>query len=411
MKHWKRVFAITAGTAAIASCMACSLIAGPPDVPAGHGPQMRAAVFTEYGTPDVLRIESVDILQPKEEQVLVKVHAAAANPLDWHRVRGTPYLVRMETGFRAPQNPRLGADFAGEVVAVGAKVTKFKPGDHVFGVAGGAFAEYVRPGQHRIALKPAKLSFAEAAAMPVAAMTALQGLRDHGSVQPGQKVLINGASGGVGTYAVQLAKVMGAEVTAVCSARNAELVRSLGADHVIDYQAEDFTLRPERYDVVIDNIGMRPLSEVQRILTDTGIVVTIGGGGPDEWKWFGPMLARPITSLLKKPFSSKRHKFFIADVNPADLEHVAQLMVQDKVKSVIDRHYRLEQVPEAIKYLETGRARGKVIIDVLPVALSQGGLERVRDAGWPHEINLEWEQAWPAPIEVQLPVAVAVGSW
>ena len=299
MKHLKRLFVAAAGTAVIASCAACSMVAGAPEVPSGHGEQMKAVVFTEYGTTEVLRLETVDVLQPKEDQVLVKVRAAAANPLDWHRIRGTPYLVRMQNGLRAPQNPRLGTDFAGEVVAVGTKVTQYKPGDAVFGVAGGTFAEYVRPGAHRIALKPAGISFEDAAAVPVAAMTALQGLRDHGRVQPGQKVLINGASGGVGTFAVQLAKVMGAEVTAVCSARNAELVRSLGADHVIDYTAEDFTLRPERYDVVIDNIGMRPLAEVQRVLTDGGIVVTIGGGGPDEWKWFGPFLGRPLSSLVR----------------------------------------------------------------------------------------------------------------
>ena len=390
MKTWKRFLLLTAGSAAIASCMACSLIAGPPDVPAGNGPQMKAVVYTEYGTPDVLRLESVDVLQPKDEQVLVRVRAAAANPLDWHRIRGTPYLVRMENGIRAPQNPRLGADFAGEVVAVGAKVTQYKPGDHVFGVAGGAFAEYVRPGQHRIARKPAELSFEEAAAVPVAAMTALQGLRDHAQVKPGQKVLINGASGGVGTYAVQLAKAMGAEVTAVCSARNFELVKSLGADHVVDYQAEDFTLRPERYDAVLDNIGMRPLGEVQRVITDSGIVVTIGGGGPDEWKWGGPIAARLLTSLVKQPFTDKRHKFFVAEVNPQDLEYVARLMVEGKVKSVIDRTYPLDQVPEAIKYLETGRARGKVVIEVSPTA-SIGSIELAGAGYWLPEINLEWE--------------------
>jgi NADPH:quinone reductase-like Zn-dependent oxidoreductase len=391
MKHWKRFFVVAGAAAAITSCAACSLVAGPPEIPAGSGPQMKAAVFTEYGTPDVVRIEPVDILQPKDEQVLVKVRAAAANPLDWHRIRGTPYLVRMSNGFRAPQNPRLGADFAGEVVAVGAKVTRFKSGDHVFGVAGGAFAEYARPGEHRIALKPAGISFEDAAAIPVAALTALQGLRDHGQVQPGQKVLINGASGGVGTYAVQLAKAMGAEVTAVCSGRNAELVRSLGADHVIDYTTEDFTLRAERYDVVIDNVGMRPLSEMQRVLTDSGIVVTIGGGGPDEWKWFGPMLARPVTSLIKKPFSDKRHVFFIAEVTPADLEYVAQLMVEGKVRSVIDRRFPLDEIQDAIEYLETGRARGKVIIDVSPIAWYPSGPQLAQARIWPTEINLEWE--------------------
>jgi NADPH:quinone reductase-like Zn-dependent oxidoreductase len=396
MKHWKRWMVLATGAAALGACSACSMLAGPPEIPVGHGEQMQAIVFTEYGTPDVLRLETVDVLQPKDEQVLVRVRAAAANPLDWHRVRGTPYLVRMNNGFRAPQNPRLGADMAGEVVAVGRKVTKFKPGDRVFGVAGGAFAEYVRPGEQRIALMPPELEFDQAAAIPVAAVTALQGLRDHGQLQPGQKVLINGASGGVGTFAIQLARVMGAEVTAVCSKRNEDLVRSLGAQHVIDYTAEDFTLRPERYDVVIDNVGMRPLSEMQRVLTDTGIVVTVGGGGPDEWKWFGPMLARPAMSLLKKPFSSKRHTFFIAEVTPADLEYVAGLMAAGKVTAAIDRRYPLDQVPEAIRYLETGRARGKVIIEISPLAWSPAGIQLAQaDAApasdWPAEINLEWE--------------------
>lgn len=365
-KYLKRFLILGLGGAAIASCSACSLLAGAPEIPKGTGEQMKAVVFSEYGSPDVLRVETVDVLQPADDQVLVRVKAAAANPLDWHRVRGTPYLVRLEGGFRAPQNPRLGADFAGEVVAVGKAVTKYKPGDAVFGVAGGAFAEYVRPRESRIAAVPAGVSFEEAAAIPVAAMTALQGLRDHGQVKAGQKVLINGASGGVGTYAVQLAKLMGAEVTAVCSARNAELVRELGADHVVDYTAEDFTLRPERYDVVIDNVGMRPLSEVQRVLTDTGIVVTIGGGGVDEWRWFGPVLARPVTSLLRSPLTDKRHTFFVAETSVADLEYVARLVAEGKVKSVIDRRYPLDQAPEAIRYLETGRARGKVIIEVAP---------------------------------------------
>lgn len=358
MKTLLRIAILTA-TAAVS---ACSLVAGTPELPAGHGEQMKAIVYTEYGTAEVLRLAEIDRPVPQDHQVLVKVRAAAANPLDWHYMRGTPYIGRIEMGLRAPQSPRLGVDMAGEVLAVGKAVTKFKPGDAVFGVAGGAFAEYVRAAEHRIALKPASLSFEDAAAVPVAAITALQGLRDKGQIKPGQKVLINGASGGVGTFAVQLAKHFGAEVTAVCSGRNAGLVRSLGADHVIDYTQEDFTLRPERYDLILDNVGTRPMSEVRRALAATGTFVSVGGGGPDHSLWGAAFVGRTLQRKLLQPFTDQRLVGFMAEVRTGDLELLGELLVASKVRSVIDRRYPLSEVPEAIRYLESGRARGKVVI-------------------------------------------------
>jgi len=291
------------------------------------------------------------------------VKAAAANPLDWHTIRGSPYLMRMDAGFRAPKEPRLGVDMAGVVEAVGKDITKFKVGDEVFGTGRGAFGEYIRTREIRIALKPASVSFEEAAAIPVAALTALQGLRDTGKVKAGQTVLINGASGGVGTYAVQLANVLGAEVTAVCSGRNAELVRSLGADHVIDYTAEDFTVSEQRYDVILDLVGNRDLLDLRRVLKPDGIGVLIGGGGPDRGNWIGA-LSGPIKAFFLRPFVSQEIKFMLAEINSEDLAYIAGLMTAGKVKSVIDRRYALAETADAIRYLETGRARGKVIINV-----------------------------------------------
>jgi len=249
---------------------------------------MKAIVYYDYGPPDVLRLADVDKPLPREKQVLVRIRAAAANPLDWHYVRGTPFLMRMDSGFRNPKDSSVGVDMAGEVVAVGSSVTQFKPGDQVFGTVNGAFAEYALTTEGRIAPKPANLTFEQAAAVPVAALTALQGLRDKGRIQPGQKVLINGASGGVGTFAVQIAKSLGAEVTGICSTRNVELVRSLGADHVIDYTQEDFTRGTGKYDVILDNVGNRSLSEYRRVLGPAGTYVMIGAGGPNDGRWIGP---------------------------------------------------------------------------------------------------------------------------
>jgi NADPH:quinone reductase-like Zn-dependent oxidoreductase len=328
-------------------------------------PHMRAVVYTNYGPPDVLEVKDIKKPEPNDDQVLVKVHAAAVNPYDWHFIRGTPYMMRMMMGgLRKPKDPRIGVDYAGTVEAVGKNVTRFKPGDEVFGNRTGAFADYLCARADRaIALKPANITFEQAAGVPVAGLTALQGLRDHGKVQPGQKVLINGASGGVGTFAVQIAKALGAEVTGVCSTRNVDLVRSLGADHVIDYTKEDFTKGDERYDVILDNVGTQPLSGFRRVLKPNGICVIIGGGGPNDGKWVGPM-ARPIKAKLMSPFISQKIGMMMAQGNPDDLKLIADLMQAGKVTTVIDRTYPLSGIREAVRYVEAGRARGKVIIKV-----------------------------------------------
>src|SRR2546421_6870475 len=254
-------------------------------------PRMKAIVYHEFGSPDVLRLEEVDKPVPNDNQILVKVRALSVNPLDWHFMEGTPYLGRLRAfGLLKPKVERLGVDYAGTVEAVGKNITEFKPGDEVYGNKFGAFAEYVVATDKAMVLKPASLSFEQAASLPVAALTALQALRDSGKLQPGQKVLINGASGGVGTFAVQIAKAFGAEVTGVCSGRNVELVRSLGADHVIDYTKEDFTRRAERYDVILDNVGSQPLSGFRRVLMPKGKYVVVGGGGVNDSRWVGPLV-------------------------------------------------------------------------------------------------------------------------
>lgn len=329
------------------------------------GEHMQAVVYHEYGTADVLRLEQVERCEPGDNQVLLEVRAAAANPLDWHYMRGTPYLMRLSSGLRKPVDPGIGVDVSGVVAAIGKSVTRFKVGDEVFGVAPGSFAQYAVASEKRLVPKPAGLSFEQAASVPVAALTALQGLRDIAKIRPGQKVLINGASGGVGTFAVQIAKSYGAEVTGVCSTRNVELVRSLGADHVIDYKKEDFTQGGQRYDVILDNVGNQPLSGFTRVLQPDGILVLVGGGGPSEGNWIGP-LARPVKALLMSPFVKPAMVMFISKSSPEDLALLTQLMLSGKVRPVIDRTYPLSQAPDAIRYLEAGRARGKVIIKVGP---------------------------------------------
>jgi NADPH:quinone reductase-like Zn-dependent oxidoreductase len=295
---------------------------------------------------------------------LIKVRAASTNPLDWHTLEGTPYIIRlMGVGLRKPKSPRLGADLAGQVEAVGKNVTQFKPGDEVLGTGGGTFAEYARAREIRLVLKPANLTFEQAAAVPVAALTALQGLRDKGKIQAGQKVLINGASGGVGTFAVQIAKSFGADVTGVCSTRNLDLVRSLGADHVIDYTKEDFTKGAQRYDLILDNVGNQPLSGFKRALTPKGICVLVGGGGLNDGRWIGAV-SRPVKAFLYSPFVSQTFVFFVADIRQEDLTIMRDLMQSGKVTPVIDKTFPLNQVPDAIRYLEQGHARGKVIITV-----------------------------------------------
>src|SRR5437773_358238 len=327
-----------------------------------HSNPMKAIVYCDYGLAN-LKLEEIEKPVPDDDQILVRVRAASVNPYDWHFVEGTPYVMRaMGVGLRKPKDTRLGVDFAGTVEAVGKNVTQFKPGDEVFGGRGGAFAQYVCPRATRaVALKPASMSFEDAASVNIAGITALQALRDKGKVQPGQKVLINGASGGVGTFAVQIAKSFGAGVTGVCSTRNVDLVKSLGADHVIDYTKEDFTKSAERYDVMLDNVGNHSLLECRRVLKPKGIYVLIGGGRPNEQGLIGP-LAKPIKAMLLSPFVSQKMGMMMADTNQKDLNVLGDLMQSGKVKPVIDRSYKLSEVPEAIRYLEQGHARGKVVI-------------------------------------------------
>jgi NADPH:quinone reductase-like Zn-dependent oxidoreductase len=325
---------------------------------------MKAIVYCDYGLTN-LKLENVERPVPNDDQILVRVRAASVNPYDWHFIEGTPYIMRMMgVGLRKPKDTRVGVDFAGTVEAVGKNVTQFKPGDDVFGGKGGAFAEYVcRRAEGAVALKPANITFEQAASVNIAGITALQGLRDKGKIQPGQKVLINGASGGVGTFAVQIAKSYGAEVTGVCSTRNLDLVRSLGADHVIDYTKEDFAKSEQRYDVILDNVPNHSLSECRRILTPNGKYVMIGGGGPNDSRWVGPF-GRVIHTLVLSPFISQKMGMMMADANQKDLTVLADMMQTGKLKPVIDRTYKLDQVPDAIRYLEEGHARGKVIIAV-----------------------------------------------
>jgi NADPH:quinone reductase-like Zn-dependent oxidoreductase len=316
-----------------------------------------------------VHIETVERPVPADDEVLVQVRAAAVNPLDWHYLRGEPYLMRLSAGFGRPKDTRIGVDYAGVVVAVGKDVTGFKPGDEVLGGRSGTLAEYVAvPESRNVVLKPARLSFEQAGSVGIAGVTALQAVRDHGGVERGQRVLINGASGGVGTFAVQIAKALGAEVTGVSSTRNLELVRSLGADRVIDYKHEDFTAGDDRYDVVIDTVGNRSFREVARVLKPDGRYVIVGG--PSDNRWLGALMT-PLAAALQSPFLKPEYKFFMAQMTPEDLAYLARLMEEGKVTPVIDRTYPLAQAAEAIGYLEQGRARGKVVV-VPPLAAELG---------------------------------------
>jgi len=323
---------------------------------------MKAIVYYEYGSPDVLQL--VDLPKPSinEDDVLVKVHASSVNAQDWHLMRADPFLVRLMAGIQKPKYPILGSDLAGQVEAVGSKVTQYKPGDEVFGLGGtsslfiGAFAEYVSNPEDRLALKPARLTFEEAAAVPSAAIAALQGLRDHGHIQPGQKVLINGASGGVGTFAVQIAKSFGAEVTGVCSTRNVETARSLGADHVIDYTQEDPTQDAQRYDLIFDNVGNPSQYRrfYERSLNPAGICVVCAGS------FYLRLIQGPWMSMT----GGNKIGTYQTEPNQGDLLFMKELTDSGKVVPVIDRRYPLSQIPEAVRYLEEGHAKGKVIITV-----------------------------------------------
>ena len=322
---------------------------------------MKAVVYRCYGPPEVLVLEDIEKPTPGDGEVLVKVRAASVNPLDWHYMRGAPYIMRLSSGLGAPDDISMGADYAGVVEAVGKDVTRFKPGDEVFGARSGAFGEYVTVGENRaIVMKPANVSFEQAAAVPVAAITALQALRDKGQVKPGHKVLINGASGGVGTYAVQIAKSFGAEVTGVCSTRNVEMVKSIGADHVIDYKKANYTEGGQLYDVIIDNVGNHSLLANTRVLIPDGIIVLVGGGKGD---WIGPLI-RPLNALLLSPFVDQELANILARLKQDDLVILAGLMESGQMRSVIDSRFSLDEVPEAIGHSEEGHARGKIIVTV-----------------------------------------------
>jgi len=330
--------------------------------PAPSNP-MKAITHCEYGGPEVLKVEEVEKPVPNDNQVLLKVRANSVNPLDL-TIRG-PLLLRPLFGLRKPKDTRLGVDYSGTVEAVGKNVTNFKPGDEVFGGKNGAIAEYVCVLADRaVVLKPANMTFEQAAAVPVAAITALQGLRDKGKIQAGQKVLINGASGGVGTFAVQIAKSFGTEVTGVCSTRNVDLVRSVGADHVIDYTKEDFTKTDQRYDLIFDLVGNHSFSERRRILNPNGICVMAGIGGAGWHEGFATRLLGELNGYLRSRFVSQKFIAYIAQFNKADMAVLADLMQAGKVNPIIDKTYKLNDTADALRYLEQGHARGKVVINL-----------------------------------------------
>ena len=324
---------------------------------------MNAITHCEYGGPEVLKLEQVEKPILNDNQVLVRVRAASVNPLDL-TIKG-PLLLRPLFGLRKPKETRLGVDYAGVVEAVGKNVTNFRGGDEVFGGKTGAFAEYICVLADRaVVLKPANITFEQAAAVPVAAITALQGLRDKGRIRAGQKVLINGASGGVGTFAVQIAKSFGTEVTGVCSTRNVDLVRSIGADHVIDYTKEDFTRSEQRYDLIYDLVGNHSFSERRRILNPNGICVMAGLGGAGWHEGFASRLLGELNGYLRSRFTTQKFIAYIAQFNKADMSILADLMQSGKVTPVIDRTFKFSETADALRYLETGHARGKVVVAV-----------------------------------------------
>jgi NADPH:quinone reductase-like Zn-dependent oxidoreductase len=316
---------------------------------------MKAIVYTKFGSPDVLQLEEVEKPIPKDNEILIKVHAASVNAFEWRHVRADPFFLRlMGAGLLRPMHKILGADVAGQVEAVGREVKQFRPGDEVFGCGGyGGYAEYVCVDEKRFVLKPADLTYEEAAAMPMAALTALQSLRDIGRIQAKQKVLINGASGGVGTFAVQIAKSFEAEVTGVCSTAKMDLVRSIGADHVIDYAQEDVTKNKQQYDLILDSAAYRSISKYKRILSSGGIYVLAGGS-----------MARIFQLMFMSMTGVKNMKLMVAKINQKDLLFMIELINAGKVKSIIDKRYPLAETAEAVRYLEDGHARGKVVITV-----------------------------------------------
>ena len=322
---------------------------------------MKAIVNHRYGPPSVLELEDVDTPVTRDDEVLVRVLGAAVNPGDWDVMHGTPYVLRLSTGFRRPRNKVLGLAIAGRVEAVGRSVSQFGPGDAVYAEIGkGGFAEYACVPEDALAPMPSNLTFEQAAAVPLAGVTALQALRDIGRVQPGQRVLINGASGGVGTFAVQIAKTFGADVTGVCSTTNVDLVRSIGADHVIDYTQEDFTRNGQQYDLILDDVGNRSLSELRRALTPKGMLIPNSnkGGG----RWMGGFLRRAVQALLVSPLVSQRLRPFAATAKREDLVVLRELIESGRVTPVIDRMFPLEAVAEALRHYGAGHARGRVVI-------------------------------------------------
>ena len=334
---------------------------GPAPSVSNEAELMKAIVYRCYGSPDVLEFADIEKPTPADDEVLVKVVAASVNPLDWHYMRGSPYFMRLMVGLGAPNRTSMGVDFAGTVEAVGRNVKRFKRGDEVFGGSSGAFAEYVTVGEDRaLVLKPANMTFEQSATVPIAGITALQALRDKGKIEQGTKVLINGASGGVGTFAVQIAKSFGAEVTGVCSTRNVAMVRSIGADYVIDYTQEDYTKGGQRYDLIIDNVGNHSLLANRRALNPDGIMVIVGG---PKGNWLRPLMS-PIKALLLSPFVGQEFVMILAKLRKDDLAILGDLMQAGKVTPVIDRRYPLSEVAAAIRYSEEGHARGKIVIDL-----------------------------------------------
>ncbi|MGP0004118.1 MAG: NAD(P)-dependent alcohol dehydrogenase [Acidimicrobiales bacterium] len=319
---------------------------------------MKAIVSDQYGSPERLELADIDKPAVDDGGVLVRVSATSVNPFDWHLMRGLPYFIRLTSGLRRPKRTVLGVDLAGTVEKVGLNMTQFRAGDEVFGTCNGAFAEYVCGREQDFAPRPIGLTFEQAAAIPIAACTALQALRDRGRVEPGQRVLINGAAGGVGTFAVQIAKAFGADVTGVCSTSNLELVRSIGADQVIDYTAEDFTRSGRQYDLMLDTVGNRPLSELRRAMAPKGTLLLVGGGGG---RLLGPA-TQLLAALVLSPFVSQRLLPVAARPTKHDLVVLKDLVEAGKITPVLDTVYPLTGAPDAIRHLETGHARGKIVI-------------------------------------------------
>lgn len=322
---------------------------------------MKAAIYTSYGPPDVLRIADIEKPVPKDDEVLINVRAASINPLDWRLMQGEPKVIRIMARLMKISSGRPGVDVAGEVEATGKDVKALKPGDKAFGGCRGALAEYVCTPESKVVTKPESVTFAQAASINVAGLTALQGLRDKGQLRRGHRVLINGASGGVGTFAVQIAKSFGAQVTGVCSTRNLELMKSIGADAVIDYTKEDFTNLPERYDLILECVGNKSLTACRRVLNGNGRCILVGA--PHEFTMLG-LLASPFKAIGASLFSSRKVKMLLAKSNQDDLMFLGELTATGKLNPVIDREYSLSEVPEAMRYLEEGHARGKVVVAV-----------------------------------------------